>query len=110
MAVAESIEDVLLKRLRAVEQEQIDLLQLVVDVMRHAHAGNHAMCVESLAQVVGMSYLMAHELGIPPERLDREVVLALEGMPVDPERDRQKAAEDIIQYLKSRWEGRRRDA
>lgn len=103
MAVAESIEDVLMKRLRAVEHEQIDLLQQVVDVMRHAHTGNHAMFVESLAQVVGIAYVMAQELGIPPERLDREVVVALEGMPLDPDSDRQQAAQDVVEYLKARW-------
>ncbi len=103
MAVAENIEDVLMKRLRAVEHEQIDLLQQVVDVMRHAHTGNQAMFVESLAQIVGTAYVMAQELGISPERLEREVVLVLESMPLDPESDRHHAAQSVIQYLKARW-------
>ncbi len=102
MAVDESMEDVLMKRLRALEHEQMDLLQQVVDVMRHALTGNHAMFVESLAKVVGIAYVMAQELGIPPERLDREVVIALMTMPFDPESDGEKAAKEVARYLKDR--------
>lgn len=88
----------LARKLQIVERDRIELVQQAVDVLRSIQMGNRSALTESLAGVIGLAYLLATRMGIPPHQIDqyieRELATLLES---DSERDSE--FREVVRYI-----------
>lgn len=91
----------LTRKLQAVEQDRIELVQQAVEVLRSIQTGNQVELTEALAGVVGLAYLLGTQMGITPHRVDRDVIQVLQSA---AETDLLRGAEmtEVARYLRDR--------
>lgn len=91
----------LTRKLQAVEHDRIELVQQAVEVLRSIQSGNQVELSEALAGVIGLGYLLAVQMGIPPHRVDHNIA---QGFQNAAGHDRTRTADlaQVAHYLKGR--------
>jgi hypothetical protein len=65
------------RKIRAVEAAKIELIQQLTDVFRGLQSGDQRELAQGLGTLIGLSYFIANQMGIPLQTLNRE---ACEGL------------------------------
>ncbi|MBX6352026.1 MAG: hypothetical protein IRZ10_01725 [Thermoflavifilum sp.] len=65
------------RKIRAVETAKVELIQQVTDAFRGLQHGDQRELAQSLGTLVGLSYFIAHQMGISLSAVNRE---ACEGL------------------------------
>lgn len=78
MAALDNIEVDVVKGYRAIDELKVNLLQAQYQIQHGTLSGSEAEMLEGLADLVGMSYLLARRLGFDFSRLDRMLIKRLE--------------------------------
>ncbi|MCL6627912.1 MAG: MazG-like family protein [Alicyclobacillus shizuokensis] len=65
------------RRIRSIESAKIEVLRRVTDLFEGLQTGDERTFSQALAGLVGTAYLIGQQVGIPPDKMDQEVVRQL---------------------------------
>jgi hypothetical protein len=98
-AALENIEVDVVKGLRAIEELKVSLIQAQWLVQHGTLSGSESEMLQGLADLVGLSYLMARRLGFDFSRLDRMLLQRLEDIKNTDEMNLEKQWGDLSLLL-----------
>lgn len=88
----------LARKLQIVERDRIELVQQAVDVLRSIQSGNRTALTESLAGVIGLAYLLATRMGIPPHQIDQYIERELTAL-LQSDSERDDEFKEVVHYI-----------
>ncbi len=98
-AALENMEVDVVKGLRAIEELKVGLIQAQWQIQHGTLSGSETEMLQGLADLVGMSYLMARRLGFDFSRLDRMLLQRLEDIKNEDEMNLEKQWGDLSLLL-----------
>ncbi|KUO78076.1 MAG: hypothetical protein APF81_25760 [Desulfosporosinus sp. BRH_c37] len=95
----ENFEVDVVKGLRAIDELKVNLIQAQWLIQHGTLSGSEDEMLQGLADLVGMSYLLARRLGFDFSRLDRMLLQRLEGLKNTDEMNLEKQWGDLSLLL-----------